>query len=120
MANSCSDKELFLSASVIQDERARCSWWQKTEIEEILEEEEESNRQEVVNCIVDEIALLHPIYYDVYDLCQYRKTNKLSQFNVSMLKNILKNYEVPFTAKDRKKDLVQHLAIFVEKCSCFL
>ena len=68
----------------------------------------------------DEIGLLHPIYYDVYDLCQYRKTNKLSQFNVSMLKNILKNYEVPFTAKDRKKDLVQHLAIFVEKCSCFL
>ena len=75
------------------------------------------NRQEVVNSIVDEIGLLHPIYYD---LCQYRKTNKLSQFNVSMLKNILKNYEVPFTAKDRKKDLVQHLAIFVEKCSCFL
>ena len=70
--------------------------------------------------IVDEIGLLHPIYYDVYDLCQYRKTNKLSQFNVSMLKNILKNYEVPFTAKDRKKDLVQHLAIFVKKCSCFL
>ena len=75
---------------------------------------------EVVNSIVDEIGLLHPIYYDVYDLCQYQKTNKLSQFNVSMLKNIPKNYEVPFTAKDRKKDLVQHLAIFVEKCSCFL
>ena len=55
------------------------------------------NRQEVVNSIVDEIGLLHPIYYDV-----------------------LKNYEVPFTAKDRKKNLVQHLAIFVEKCSCFL
>ena len=75
-----------------------------------------------MNSIVDEMGLLHPIYYDVYDLCQYRKTNKLSQFNVSMLKNIniLKNYEVPFTAKDRKKDLVQHLAIFVEKCSCFL
>ena len=117
MANNCSDKELFLSASVIQEERARCS---QTEIEEILEEEEESNRQEVVNSIVDEIGLLHPIYYDVYDLCQYRKANKLSQFNVSLLKNILKNYEVPFTAKDRTKDLAQHLAIFVEKCSCFL
>ena len=88
-----------------------------TEIEEILEEEEESNRQEVVNCIIDEIGLLHPIYYDVYDLCQYRKTNKIV---FSMLKNILKNYKVSFTAKDRKKDLVQHLAIFVEKCSCFL
>ena len=45
----------------------------QTEIEEILEEEEESNRQEVVNSIVDEIGLLHPIYYDVYDLYQYGK-----------------------------------------------
>ena len=39
--------------------------------------------------------------------------------NVVMLKAILKNFGILFQSKDRKKDLVEHLAAFVQKCPCF-
>ena len=36
-----------------------------------------------------------------------------------MLKAILKNFDISFKSKDSKKDLVEHLAAFVQKCPCF-
>jgi len=36
-----------------------------------------------------------------------------------MLKAILKNFDISFISKDTKKDLVEHLAVFVQKCACF-
>ncbi|XP_078352890.1 uncharacterized protein LOC144637689 [Oculina patagonica] len=91
----------------------------QTELEDILAEEEENNRQQVINSIIEEIGLRHPICYDVYDLCEYHKCSKLSKFNVQVLKTILKAFDIPFKSKDRKKDLVDHLAAFVQQCSCF-
>ena len=69
--------------------------------------------------------IFHLFLFNIYWMVEWSVTSVMTcrstgRFNVSMLKNILKNYEIPFTAKDRKKDLVQHLAIFVKKCSCFL
>ena len=69
--------------------------------------------------IIEKIGLRHPICYDVYDLREYCKSSKLSKFNVVMLKAILKNFDISFKSKDRKKDLVEHLAAFVQKCPCF-
>ena len=37
----------------------------QTELEEILEEEEENSRQQVINSIIQEIGLRHPICFDV-------------------------------------------------------
>ena len=72
-----------------------------------------------VTSIIEEINLRNPICYDVYDLCEYCKRSKLSKFNVVMLKAILKNFDISFKSKDRKKDLVEHLGSFVQKCPCF-
>ena len=92
----------------------------QTDFDDIFEEEEEDSRQQVISSIIEEIGLRHPICYDVYDLCDYYKCSKLSKFNVQMLKAILKNFEISYKSKDRKKkDLVEHLAAFVQKCSCF-
>ena len=77
----------------------------QTEIEDIFEEEEEDSRQQVISSIIEEIGLCHPICYDVYDrdLCDNYKCSKLSKFNVQMLKAILKNFEISYKSKDRKK-----------------
>ena len=48
-----------------------------------------------VNNILDQIGIQHPIIYDVYDLCQYYKNDKLRLFNVSMLKSICEHFEIP-------------------------
>ena len=36
-----------------------------------------------------------------------------------MLKATLKNFDISFKSNDRKKDLVEHLAAFVQKYPCF-
>ena len=89
------------------------------ELENILGEQEENSRQLLINNIIEKIGLRHPICYDVYDLCEYCKGSKRSKFNVVMLKAILRNFDISFKSKDRKKDLVEHLAAFVQKCPCF-
>ena len=91
----------------------------QAELEDIFGEQEENSRQLLINSIIEKIGLRHPICYDVYDLCEYCKSSKLSKFNVVMLKAILKNFDISFKSKDRKKDLVEHLAAFVQKCPCF-
>ena len=127
--NRCFSREEWLTVNKIKSYFSRLASSRRkgqdvaddeAELEDILGEEEEKNdRQQVINSIIDEIGLRHPICYDVYDLCQYCKCNSLSQFNIAMLRTILKSFDVPFTSKDRKKDLVEHLATFVTKCSCF-
>lgn len=46
----------------------------------------DTERQELLNEIADEVGLKHPITFDVYDLCRYYHQKKLSAFNVQMLK----------------------------------
>ena len=76
----------------------------------ILGEQEETSRQLLINSIIEKIGLCHPICYNVYHLCEYCKASQLSKFNVVMLKTILKNFDILFQSKDRKKkDLVEHL-----------
>ena len=91
----------------------------RVELEDILREQEENSRQLLINSIIEKIGLRHPICYDVYNLCEHCKGSKLSKFNVVMLKAILKNFDISFKSKDRKKDLVEHSAAFVQKCPCF-
>ena len=59
-----------------------------------------------INDIVDQIGIKHPIIYDIYDLCQYYKNDKLRPFNISMLKAICGHFEIPFKSRDRKSDLI--------------
>ena len=57
---------------------------------------EDTERQELLDEIADEVGLKHLITFDVYDLCEYYHQHKLSAFNVQMLKNIISHLEVPF------------------------
>ena len=64
--------------------------------DEELIDEEEVNHMTTVESVVTEIGLTHPIVYDIYDLCDYVKEEKLNYFTVSMLKEICTFFELPF------------------------
>ena len=69
--------------------------------------------------ISNELRPQHPLSYDAFNLCECARDNKLSLFNVSLLKEILRFFEIPFKSKDRKKDLIEQLMSFIQECQCF-
>ena len=62
--------------------------------DEELIDEEEVNHMTTVESAVTEIGLTHPIVYDIYDLCDYVKEEKLNYFTVSVLKEICTFFEL--------------------------
>ena len=64
--------------------------------DEELIDEEEVNHMTTVESVVTEIGLTHPIVYDIYDLCDYVKEEKLNYFTVSMRTEICTFFEFPF------------------------
>lgn len=56
--------------------------------------------QEFVDSILERLGLQHPIVYDVYNLCDYFKKDKINVFSVKMLKSICKEFELPHKSKD--------------------
>ena len=91
----------------------------RAELEDILGEQEETSRQLLINSFIKKIGLRHPICYNVYDLCEYCKASQLSKFNVVMLKTILKNFDILFQSKDRKKRFGGALGCFCAEMSVF-
>ena len=61
-----------------------------------LIDEEEVNHMATVESVVTKIGLTHPIFYDIYDLCDYVKEEQLNYFTVSMLKEICTFFELTF------------------------
>ena len=76
----------------------------------------ESERCVLMENIDEEIGLKHPIAFDAYDLCDYHKRGQLEALNVEMLKTILRHFEIPFRAKDRKADLICLLKEIIQVC----
>ena len=65
------------------------------------------NHMTAVESVVTEIGLMHPIVYDIYDLCDYVKKDKLNYFTVSVLKEICAAFfELPFKSRDSKAVLM--------------
>ena len=79
----------------------------------------DSDRNNLLDDIQGRLGLEHPIVYDTHDLCAYHKEGKLQAFNVAMLKTILRHFEVPFRAKDRKTDLIRLLTEVIPECNCW-
>ena len=69
-----------------------------------------------VNNVLCQIGIQHPIIYDVYDLCQYYKNDKLRLFNVGMLKSICEHFEIPFKSRDRKSDPFFKVGEMISEC----
>ena len=85
--------------------------------EELIDEEEVSHMT-TVESVVTEIGLTHPIVYDIYDLCDYVKEEKLNYFTVSMLKEICTFFELPFKSRDSKAFLMSKIKEMTHECQC--
>jgi len=71
------------------------------DMDDMVEEEEWLQQ---VDQVYDKLSVQHPIYYDSYNLCDLRQTQKLGSFNVEMLKSmaICSHFEISFKSRDRK------------------
>ena len=81
-------------------------------------DQEDLDHMNTVQTVVKEIGLSHPIFYDIYDLCDYARNEKLSSFTVSMLKKICTFYDVPFKSRDTKAVLVSKVKEITGECLC--
>lgn len=85
------------------------------DIEELVEEE---IRLQQVEEVYEKMSVQHPIYYDSFNLCELHQNQKISSFNVSMLKSICSHFEISFKSKERKSELVGKLTAMISECSC--
>ena len=83
---------------------------------ELFLEEKEAERQRLMAHVSNEPRPQHPLSYDTFNLCEYARDNKLSLSNISLLKEILCFFEVPFKSRDRKKDPIEQLMSFIQEC----
>jgi Arf-GAP/Rho-GAP domain/ANK repeat/PH domain-containing protein 3 len=80
--------------------------------------EEHADRQELIDLVNNEIKVAHPIYYDVYDLCECYRTDTLSKFSKTVLKSICLHFEILFKSADLKQTLVAKIAEIISECEC--
>lgn len=126
--NRLFDREEWLTKSQVQGFFSRLAAARRrqkgaAEIElsprDLLREDEEADRQLLMEEVANELRPQHPLSYDCFNLCEYARENKLNQFNLPMLKQILRHFEVPFKSKGKKKDLIEQLLLFIQECECF-
>ena len=67
---------------------------------EIFLEGKEAERQQHIS---NELRPQHPLPYYAFNLCECARDNKLGLFNVSLLNEILRFFEIPFKSRERKK-----------------
>ncbi|KAK3713304.1 hypothetical protein QZH41_000682 [Actinostola sp. cb2023] len=80
--------------------------------------QENSDRQELVDAVNEEINVKHPINYDMYDLCERYQNDTLQEFNMAMLKTICSHFEIPVKTRDKKKMLINKLSDMISECEC--
>ena len=85
---------------------------------DLLQEDEEFERQRFIAEVANEVTPRHPLSFDAFNLCECAKEKQLNQFNVAMLKQILRHFEIPFKSRDRKEKLIEQLTSFIEECTC--
>ena len=86
--------------------------------EDVQVEEEGQERRTVLEEVATNLGPKHPICYDSYCLCDLSHEKKLETFSIAMLKDMLKYFKIPFSSRDRKKNLVANLSEFLEGCVC--
>lgn len=67
---------------------------------------------------MDNLGLKHPIVFDVYNVCQHYHNNELSSFNVNTLRDMCRQFEIPFKYRNPKKELIAKVANLVKECVC--
>lgn len=86
--------------------------------EEDEEEDDVGEHCRTVEEVIEGLGLKHPIVFDVFNLCEYYNSNKLSSFNVNTLKDMCRYFEIPFKSKDLKRHLLAKVSELVKDCEC--
>lgn len=124
--NRIFEREEWLTKSQIQGFFSRLTSSRRklvcdTNLQESQDEEwdkADELHEEIVQDVIQAICTDHPIMYDIYDLCEYSRQGILKTFNVKMLQTICKHFELPFTRKSLKADLIENITAMVAECSC--
>ena len=86
--------------------------------EEDEEEDEAGEHCHAVEEVIEFLGVKHPIVFDVFNLCEYYHSNKLSSFNVNMLKDMCRYFEIPYKSRDLKSQLLVKVSELVKDCEC--
>ena len=80
----------------------------------------EASRDELVKEVARELAPKHPIVYDMYNLCELSLQKKLSDFSITMLKDICIFFEIGISdvTVRRKKPYINKLQSLCQSCEC--
>ena len=96
-----------------------------TNVEELVDfeqdeddEDEKESREELIAIIFNQLHTKHQVIFESYNLCELHSQKKLSVFKATMLKDICRHFELKFTSKDKKADLITVTSSFIEQCSC--
>ena len=84
---------------------------------DLLQEDEEFERQNLVAEIAEELRAQHPLSYDASTyVSMLRKINLVQGGNA---KKILRHFEIPFKSRERKRYLIDKLSSFIQECTYF-
>jgi hypothetical protein len=97
--------QLGTQISIDPDDDDLDEWLDEVEVVEGVNE-----RNAIMNDVLSEIALQHPIIYDTYNLCELRQRNELKKINVKMLKEICSELKVQYKSRDTKMIILDKLA----------
>ena len=91
--------------------RRKQGWCRADTSEEVDEDDdrEVGEQRHAVEEVIQNLGLEH---------CQYYQGNKLSSFNVSMLKDMCGYFEIPYKSRDPKRDLLAKVSELVKECEC--
>ncbi|XP_031549159.1 uncharacterized protein LOC116286720 [Actinia tenebrosa] len=86
------------------------------------EEEGYQSTREVIQQVIQQCGLLHPITYETYNLCRLNKSNGLKQLSINMLASICEYFDIDtdnITSR-RKAPYIDLLRTTLQSCSCVL
>ena len=121
--NRIFEREEWLTKTQIQGFFSRLTSNRRNLVGERESQDDEWNNadqlhQEIVEDVVQEVRTEHPIIYDIYDICDYTRQGILKKFNVKMLKDICNHFDLSFTSKSLKAELIDQIEAMVAECSC--
>ena len=98
--------------------RRKQGWYGADMSEEVDKGDEVGDQRHAVEDVIENLGFKRPIIFDVYNICQYYHSNKLHLFNVSMLKDMCRYFEIPYKSRDPKRDLLAKVSELVKECEC--
>ena len=80
----------------------------------------ETEMEKLTSVAALEAGLIHPITYDVYNLCDMSSKSKLKNLSISQLRDICKSYDIDVNEVTvrRKLPYIEHITNLCKECTC--